>query len=534
MQFRLFFNKVKNYIIIFFECLQVIYIISYKDNIILSLIGFCVPVITTSIGTYKNKLFSDFQDGNNIKMLVAIFVLYEIITSLVQSYFMWRRSNIICIESKSQLEFAIVKSGLVITGEDEDTCKDILDNIYKISDFAIVPGMIWSTLISFIITLHGIKSYNSQIIIITSSLVTLVLLIYINDISLYERDKYNPKIITDLSNKDMVLMRLATGATIDHEYRYQKMNKQDRQSNIQRIVVCILNFVIIWITLSSGSKQYVLNFMSITWLISSLAGNIKGLQYYSFVKDYINIYNILKDNELKYSGKKIQIQQNIDSLRLDNVSFNYTSNMGRNSLSNTINNLDFIFIQGKIYCLQGENAIGKSSLFNALTQNINGGNIFIGRENRDNLTFKQNRTVMGHVPQSSKFTPLLKKEDIDLNTNRDKYLINGLEIADLSGKSFNQLSGGQKQRVILYLFLISKASILLLDETLSEISNNPSQEHPTGLQDKVIQTLVNWPELQNKIIIMICHGNIFEKYKADNVVVLQLDNISSKTKLIKL
>ena len=243
------------------KCIIISYYITFNENRIISIISLFIPILTTLIGTYKNKLYNEFNDGENTSMLTGMFVMHEITTNMIQTYFLWRHTNIIYTKAKQYIKVAKLKCAVKIPSVNIAEYNELIEHIYKLRDFMIVPAMIWNTMISFCITIYGIELYLSRCVIIISSIITLVVLIYINDNSLYEKTKYSSTIITDLSNTELTLNRFSYGATINYDHTFERIKKQEKQFNIQKIVVCTLNFVIIWISLSTGSKQYVLNLL---------------------------------------------------------------------------------------------------------------------------------------------------------------------------------------------------------------------------------------------------------------------------------
>ena len=524
-----YFQMIRTLLKIGYECVTIFYHIIFKENLIMSAVSLIVPIITTLIGTHKNKLFNDFKDNGDMKILILMFILYEIMSNIIQNYFMYKQSTKILVKSRVELNEAKLKCGVKIPGINLARCYELSADMYKIREFVIVPGMIWETLISFLITINGIESHKSRYIIIISSLFTLILLIFINDPNLYKNKKYDSTKITDLDKTELVRIRFSYGATIDYNYNLKRTEMQERQFNIQQLAVCLLNLIIIWVALSSGSKQYVLNFMSITWLISCLANNIKGLQHYLFVEEYINMCSCLKQNAYQWSNKSEQVD--VTSISLDKVSYGYMADLKNPQVDIKIKDLSYVFNVGKIYYIEAPNGVGKSTILRILTHNITSGNIFFGNTNRTNISWEELHSIVYHLVQASEFSPSFRKEDIDARKDVDNYLANGLCISELFGKSTDEMSGGEKQRMNLYLALTSNTSVILLDEILSEISVIPSDNHPEGLRTTVINTILGWPNKKNKLIIIVGHG-VFDKYDKDDVVKLKIDVNDTITKLV--
>lgn len=525
------------------ECVVLLYFIIIKDNIVPSVISIFIPILTTYVGNHKNRMFNNFTDGDNASLLISMFVMYEILSSMIQNYFMWRQVRAIYMKSRQELEVAKIKCSVHVPGKRIAEYNEVREHLYKLREFAVVPGMIWTTSISFLITIFGIETTsdnlltNPRFVILISSLCTLLMLIYINDNKLYEKKKYNSTIITELSNSEHVLIRKSYGAAIDYDHNFNRMNLQERQGNIQKIVVCVLNFVIIWISLSSGSKQHVLNFMSITWLISTLADNIKGCQYYSFVREYMNITDYLKRHSYKCSDVTCS-QLQFDNVIFDNVTYGYMEDsLERDNYDVKVNKFSYTFNIGNIYYIEAPNGGGKSTLLRTFTHNLISGNIYFNNSvthskiNRSNISWDQLHSSIFHLVQASEYCPKFRKEDIDARMHSDEYLKRELCVTNLFEKSSAEMSGGEKQRMNLYLALTSYAPIILLDEILSEISVIPSDEYPSGLRNKVISAIINWPNKKNKLIIIVGHG-VFDNYVGKEVTKLNISVEHSETKLV--
>jgi ABC-type Mn2+/Zn2+ transport system ATPase subunit len=526
-------NRGKKVLSVSRETATLIHQLIFKDNLFMSICSLLVPILTTFVGTHKNRMFNGFRDGDDTGTLILMFVFYEIMSSIIQNHFIWRFSNDIFVKTKVALDKAKIKCSVKVPGVNLSKCNEMIEHNHKIRDFVIVPGMIWTTLISFLMTINGLENLGSQIVIGISSLLTLILLISINDSSLYQRDKYDPRKITSLWDPELVRIRHSLGAVIDYDHHFKKMDMQKRQASMQKVIVCGLNFVVIWVTLTSASKHYVLNFMSITWLISCLADNIKGLQYYSFVKEYLEMTAHFEQHGYKCSGKsgaKVAITQ----IKLSNVSYGYLNDLRDSEYDIKIKNLSCVFDIGKIYYIEAPNGVGKSTLLRIFTHNIASGEIYFGNTNRYDMTWEQVHSSVFHVVQASEFCPKFRKEDIDIKKHIDPYLINGLRISKLMGKSTDEMSGGEKQRINIYMALTSSAPIILLDEILSEISVIPSDDDPEGLRSRVINTIIGWPNRTNKLILIVGHG-VFNDCDEIDVIKLKIDNSSSEnTKLIKM
>ena len=229
-----------------------------------------------------------------------------------------------------------------------------------------------------------------------------------------------------------------------------------------------------------------------------------------------------------------------DSVKLDNITFGYYNDSIYNKV---ISNLSYTFTKGNLYYLESPNGIGKSTLLKSFTHNIENGNIYFDNINRNDLSFNVLHQTIFHMFQSSEFTPTFTKQEIQLlsnHSNRDTYLEERLGLKNLLDKDTIEMSGGQKKRIFLYMVLISNTQIILLDELFSELSTQETHEVPEGggWLRRVINTLVEWKNLNNKIIILVGHGSLLSKIKnnsnitsqkKNNIVKLILRNYYNKT-----
>jgi ABC-type Mn2+/Zn2+ transport system ATPase subunit len=94
------------------------------------------------------------------------------------------------------------------------------------------------------------------------------------------------------------------------------------------------------------------------------------------------------------------------------------------------------------------------------------------------------------------------------------------------------MSGGQKKRMFIYIVLTSNATVLLLDEILSELSTEETPDVPEGggWLRRVINTIVEWNGRKHKIILLVGHGCNDLIPKKQNVIKLKMNNTDNMTK----
>lgn len=153
-----------------------------------------------------------------------------------------------------------------------------------------------------------------------------------------------------------------------------------------------------------------------------------------------------------------------------------------------ISNLTFSVNEGDYICIVGENGSGKSTLIKTILslKEIIKGELILGEGLR--------RNEIGYLPQQTsiqrdfpanvleivlsgfmnkrKLTPFYSQKD---KISADKN-ITRLGISDLKKRSYNELSGGQQQRVLLARALCATRKLLILDEPVSGLDPNVTQD----------------------------------------------------------
>jgi ABC-type cobalamin/Fe3+-siderophores transport system ATPase subunit len=430
-----------------------------------------------------------------------------------------------------------IKCGIPIPGVNQKQHKDLTDDSFKLREFMYVIPMLWSSIISFAISIYNLNidtQYPIRFMFSVFCILMCVILTYLTDVSLYEKTKPNPKSITKFDDSNYVRMKISMGCDIDTEFENNKRKKMEAQQNIQKYVICGINLIITYISLIGKDIAQLHAFSNISWMLGSLADNLKSFKYYKFVSEFLTICNIFEKHKLECSDKKPK--GNIDKVDFVNASFGYYSNdlTANPDYIEKISNLSYTFKRGLFYYLEAPNGIGKSTLLKMFTSNLHFGNIYFGSDNRQDLSFEDISSSVFHIVQASEFTPKFTTEEIKAYKNRDLWLEEQLGLKDLLDKDTVEMSGGQKKRIFIYIVLTSNAPILLLDEILSELSTEetPDVQEGGGWLSRVINTMINWDGRRNKIMILVGHGLLDLIPHKKHVIKLKLENKKSKTMLI--
>lgn len=153
---------------------------------------------------------------------------------------------------------------------------------------------------------------------------------------------------------------------------------------------------------------------------------------------------------------------------------------------NILNGVDLILNKNEIVSIIGPNGAGKSTLLKAISGilKINAGRVYInGVEKTNTPTYKMVSQGLGYVPQVNNVFPSLTiEENLQMGFQKNQKA-NYEKIYNLfpilknrkTDKAGN-LSGGQRQMLALARALISKPTILLLDEPSAGLSPNAVDE----------------------------------------------------------
>lgn len=160
-----------------------------------------------------------------------------------------------------------------------------------------------------------------------------------------------------------------------------------------------------------------------------------------------------------------------------------------------ISNLTFSVNEGDYIGIVGENGSGKSTLIKTmlLLKDLSGGNIITGEGLKKNEIgyLPQQTSIQRDFPASvwevvisgcvnkRKLSPFYSQKDKAL---AEKNILK-LGISDLKKMAYNELSGGQQQRVLLARALCATKKLLILDEPVSGLDPNITQDMYQLIED---------------------------------------------------
>jgi ABC-type cobalamin/Fe3+-siderophores transport system ATPase subunit len=492
-----------------------------------------IPILCIMTNRKFTKIIDQHNSAEDFWFCVIIKLIADILSLIVQNKFLWQSARLMKKTLIERLEQANIKCGIPLPGKLYHNIQDLLDDQNQLQDFLIIIPLLWTTLISFSYSIISIEE-NKQYPLKTMYIISLISLFYIMvksvDETLYQRTKPVSSSIIKFNNPMYVWLKLSLGCKMIVDFEKDKAKKIEIQQRIQRISMVILNAIITIILLLNNEPKQIYSFCSMSWMLASLADNIKSLKYYIYMDNLLNTIVLLEKHKLETGYTEIN-PKDIQNVYFKNVYFGYYNNDKLTEIDIKIRNLSIQFQKGSIYYLEAENGIGKSTILKIFSNNLYSGNIFYNNINRNEITFESQKKLLIHYVQSSEYTPNFTKEELKCYKDRNVTLEKKLGIDNLWDKNMSEMSGGMKKRLMIFLALISPASIVLLDETLAELSTNICHEvnHPSGWLGQIIDTLVYSKESSNKIIILVGHGLM--KRMPDQVIMLNITQTAEKTSL---
>lgn len=204
----------------------------------------------------------------------------------------------------------------------------------------------------------------------------------------------------------------------------------------------------------------------------------------------------------------------MNQIKVENVSFGYTS-------EKVIDNISLDVENGQIISIEGENGSGKSTLLKLILNELkpDSGQIKIfGKDTTETSDYSR----VGYVPQMQKGNQIafpttvleivcgaMYKDfgffKIPNKSHKKKAteILTKMGFANYINKPFNELSGGLQQRTIIARSIISNAELLLLDEPTIGVDKES--------KIKLMQTLEELNKNNGLTIVMVTHEIDFIK-----------------------
>lgn len=213
-------------------------------------------------------------------------------------------------------------------------------------------------------------------------------------------------------------------------------------------------------------------------------------------------------------------------LKVENISFGYTS-------TEVLKNISFKANKGDYIAVVGESGCGKSTLLEIIygLLHIEKGIVYWNKVKLKGPNFYliPGEKFMKYLPQDFDLMPYITVEEnigknissLDNNkTARIKELLEVVDMTDFLKTKVKNLSGGQKQRVALAKVIAKEPEVLLLDEPFSHIDN--------FRKNKLRRNLFSYLKSKNILCIVATHDTTDALSFADEIIVIRNGEIVAK------
>lgn len=245
----------------------------------------------------------------------------------------------------------------------------------------------------------------------------------------------------------------------------------------------------------------------------------KTLSRYGELWNKIKINNLVcKDNP--YSGLETIIEYksiNDEIFEIKNLTQYYKKIKEKHVIYEDIN---LKFYAGENVALLGPNGAGKTTIVETIcgTKKPSSGDIIFKYEFKNNPHEK-----MGMQFQDLKFPSSLTVRDIiefildlsglnDIDSNELNHLLNVFSLQNLLSIKSSKLSGGQQQRLNVFLSIIHKPQILILDEFTTGLD--------IAIKNSIQNFIRNYVKVNKVSLILISHDIDAIDYLYDRVIIL--------------
>lgn len=220
---------------------------------------------------------------------------------------------------------------------------------------------------------------------------------------------------------------------------------------------------------------------------------------------------------------------------IENISFSYSKKGFQ------IEDFSLKMDSEKIYCLLGENGVGKSTLLKLIAgiESPQKGSILIDGLDYENNFFTIKEKLLAFINEPSFYPHLNAYDNLrifckyrNLSEDRINEALDFVELKDKKGK-FSKFSSGMKQRLILAIIYLENTPLLLLDEPFANLDPKiviKFREYLLKLKTEIKTTIIlsshNIREMSSitDYFVFINEGKLIEvvENKGD------IDNIESK------
>lgn len=405
------------------------------------------------------------------------------------------------------------------------------------------------------ITLKQISLYNTALVYILLGLIPVVVIlsIVIGRITL----KIQIKVRDEISNLTRFLSELITSVPVIKSFNKESYESERGNNAIEGLYKA--NKLQLYLSLVKNpintivelGKQFTLIFVGIQFINKGILNAATWYAFYQFATKILNdvsskqevwgqvkatqgslfrVAKVLEEPEEGFLPYKLE-EAKAGDIVFENVTFAYEDNP-------IIKNASFTIPYDKTTAIVGPSGVGKTTALKLIERFYapSEGRITIGGLDIKEFNLKKWRSRISYVTQDIPMMSGTIKENILYGVKRevtDEELKQVAEVANAHefimkqpygydsqvGQFGSKLSGGQRQRITIARALLSKSSILILDEPTSNLDVEATSEVMKGINNLKI----------NHTSIVVAHDEqaILD---ADHIVVFNLDgSISSGT-----
>ncbi|MDY6063303.1 MAG: ABC transporter ATP-binding protein [Erysipelotrichaceae bacterium] len=509
--------------------------------IISALIGTSIPYVVSRIIDGKDKIFYFIDNGI---LLVILFLVQAIFSTLANFRFVELseknafilRNELINKILKAKLAFLDKLSIGKIPSHIDNNIK-VIQNFYAKS----VPNFI-SAIFTLIISLIFLFSLDLNLTILLIILLPIIALIIVPitmlsgryaDLFQKENSLYIEK-LSNIFNNVIYIKTLNAEEDIINDLTENNQKIRVFSTKNNKVDAFVYPFLllalvaILAIIFMYGGLRVSQGYISVGVLIAYL---LYIFQLLTPVSGISSFFSDKERSEVNYEELKVYLElkqeedtnittvEKIEKITFDNVSFGYDDEA-------IIEDLNLAIKKGEKIAVVGESGSGKSTMFKLLMNlySCKEGNILINDQNINKLSLKSLRDNIAFIPQENsiiysklgKFLALSSDEvqpekivEIFEALNlKEKFNLETLDLDSVDyGLGGKNLSTGQKQRILIAKALISKFSVLLMDESTSAVDSE--------LENKIFNIVDEY--CKDKIMISIAHRLSTVKY-VDRVI----------------
>lgn len=534
-----------------------------KANLpILGIIIFCiVSMVASKIYLLVPSKTGELFAGNVSVQLVTMIIVYNILTSvlgqitsfveLVVNAKIDRNFRNVLWKKTLQLPMSFfdkVPASSMISRITSDT-----ENLRTFIMKVVVSELIG--LYTLYITLKQISLYNKVLVYIILGLIPIVIIlaIIIGRITL----KIQIIVRDEISNLTRFLSELIRSVPVIKSFNKESYESQRGNNAIEGLYKA--NKMQLYLSLAINpvntiveiGKQVTLILVGIQFIKKGILNAATWYAFYQFATKILNSVNskqevwqkikatqgslfrvakVLEEPEEGFLPYKTEVVET-GNIVFENVTFGYEDN-------SILKNVSFTIPYDKTTAIVGPSGVGKTTALKLIERFYapNKGKITIGGVDIQEFNLKNWRSQVSYVTQDIPMMSGTIKENILYGVKRevtDEELKQAAEVANAHefimkqpegydtqvGQFGSRLSGGQKQRITIARALLSKPSILVLDEPTSNLDAEATAEVMKGINNLKI----------NRTAIVVAHDEqaILD---ADHIVVFNSDgSISSGT-----